>query len=81
MISLYVTNIDNPIISKNPAICIPISVLSFNGFLLIASINKSNIFPPSSGGKGKRLVTPNDIDITASMYKKSIIPLVSITIS
>ena len=43
-ISLYVTYIDNPISKQNPAICIPISMFSFIGFLLIASINNITIF-------------------------------------
>lgn len=79
--SLYVTNIDNPISSTNPAICIPISVFCFSGFLLIASISNINIFPPSNGGNGNRFVTPSDTDITAIMYANSCIPFVSTTIS
>lgn len=56
--SLYATNIDNPISRQNPIICILISILSFNGFFLIPSIINITIFPPSSGGNGRRFVTP-----------------------
>lgn len=56
--SLYVTYIDNPISRQNPAICIAISIFSLIGFLLIHSNNNITIFPPSSGGNGRRFVTP-----------------------
>ena len=74
--SLYVTYKDIAISKQNPAICIPISMFSFIGFLLIASIIYITIFPPSSGGNGNRFVTPSDSEIKAIMYIYSIIPLV-----
>ena len=65
--SLYVTYIDNPINNTKPNICMLISVLSFKGFLLIASNNNKTNLPPSSGGNGNKFVTPSDIDINAKI--------------
>ena len=58
-----------------------ISVFSFIGFLLIASIIKISIFPPSNAGIGKRFVTPSDIEINAIIYTNSLIPFVLDTTS
>ena len=74
--SLYVTNIDRVIRIKNPADCSATSNFSLNGFLLIPSIINSTTFPPSSGGNGRRFVTPSDNDITDNIYMKSANPLV-----
>ena len=51
---------------EKPNNCIVASVSGFIGFLLITSINKINIFPPSNAGIGNKFVIPNEIDITAN---------------
>lgn len=58
----------------------PISTLSLSGFLLIASIKRIKIFPPSRAGNGNKFVIPNDNEINAIKYIKSANPLVDATV-